>query len=470
MSIRLYNSLMSKNNNHNDIARDMISGVVQIHVEGYLEEDIQSVMNPAIKLSGAWSGSGFFVRYNDLEGHIVTNAHVVRNAIKVEISSMLTSEERFEAEVIGLVKKLEPDVALLKLTDDELERFKKLAIKDIEHLELEDKSSPQRGEEIKAIGYPMGMVEPNITGGEITNFISGTEYSTERYITNAAINPGNSGGPCINEEGKVVGLNTAVMAEATNIGYITPASFVKIIISNLVRNNEPHFAGIGGNLQKNAENFNPLLKQAEARGVIVSRVDSGGFLEAASIQKRDVILSVNGIEFDRHGIVISTEGLYRHKNIFDIIKLIPIGEMVKIVYLRNGKQKTTSARARRDPQKGVIQNPVIDDRKYIEAFGMVIQELSWDIIEAMQKIDVDAQIEMLQTIQKNKPTLVVTHIHQGTQADQMEWPVGELIITANGKGIHTLEEFQKVLDKNKNDHVLLECRTGRIGYFFNEVK
>ena len=88
-----------------------MSGVVQILVEGYIEEDIQSVLNPSIKIPGVWSGSGFFVKYKELEGYIVTNAHVARNAVKVEICSMLTSEERFEAEVIGLVKKLEPDVA-----------------------------------------------------------------------------------------------------------------------------------------------------------------------------------------------------------------------------------------------------------------------------------------------------------------------------------------------------------------------
>jgi len=455
-----------KNNNH-DIARDMISGVVQIQVEGLIEEDIQSVMNPAIRIPGLWSGSGFFVRYNNLEGYIVTNAHVVRNAVKIEISSMLTSEERFEAEVIGLVKRLEPDVALIRLTDSELQRFKKLAIKDIEYLELEDSSSPMRGEKVKAIGYPMGMVEPNITGGEITNFISGTEYTTERFVTNAAINPGNSGGPCINEDGKVVGLNTAIMTDASNIGFITPSSFVKIIIDNLIQHNEPHFAGIGGNLQKNAENFNTLLKQPSAKGVIVAKVDAGGFLKAASIRKRDVILSINGIEFDRHDIVISTEGLYRHKNIYDVIKLIPIGKAVEIIFMRRGKVKPTTAKARRNPQKGVNYNPIIDERKYIEAFGMVIQELSFDIIEAMQKIDTDSQIQMLKTIDNNKPTLVVTHIHQGTQADELEWPVGELIIGANGKGIHTLSELQKVLDKEKNDTVLLECLGGRIGYFIN---
>ena len=452
-------------NSLSDVARNMMSGVVQIHVEGNLEEDIQSVMNPAFKIPGMWAGSGFFVQHNKLEGHIVTNAHVVRNAVKIEVSSMLTSEERFEAEVVGLVKTLEPDVALVKLTDKELLRFRMLAIRDIEYLELRECSSPSRGEEIKAIGYPMGMVEPNISGGEITNFISGSEYTTERFVTDAAINPGNSGGPSVNEDGKVVGLNTAIMMNADNIGFITPAGFVKIILENLLQLHEPHFAGIGGKLQKNADNFNPLLKQSTAKGVIVDKVKPGGFLEAANIQKRDVILSINGVEFDRHGIVIGKEGHFRHKNIYDVMKLIPIGEAVEVVYLRNGETSTARANAMRNPEKGVRSNPIIEERKYLEVFGMIIQELSVEIIEAMRDVDANAQIDMLQTIEQEKPTLVVTHIHQGTQADDMEWSVGEMIVTANEEAIYTLDELKSVLDRNMNGTVLLECRNGMIGYF-----
>jgi S1-C subfamily serine protease len=447
------------------VARQMMSGVVQIHVEGHLEEDIQSVMNPSIRIPGQWSGSGFFVRHPDLEGHIVTNAHVVRNAVKVEISSMLTSEERFEAEVVGLVKNLDPDIALVKLTDPEFLRFKKHAIKDIEYLELRQGTSPSRGEEIKAIGYPMGMIEPNITGGEITNFISGSEYSTERFVTNAAINPGNSGGPSISEDGKVVGLNTAVMLNTDNIGFITPASFVKIIIENLLQQNEPYFAGIGGKLQKNAENFNPFLKQTRARGVIVSQVLAHGFLEAASLQPRDVILAINGVEFDRHGIVIGKEGRYRHKNIYDVMKLVPIGDTVEITYQRAGELKTTRASAMRNPEKGIVSIPIISDRKYLEVFGMIIQQLSFEIIDGMREIDTNAQIDMIQTIDQEKPVLVVTHIHQGTQADKMEWPPGELIVKANEADIHTLAELQTILEQNRGGAVMLECRNGRIGYF-----
>jgi len=448
-----------------DVARKMMSGVVQIHVEGNIEEDIQSVMNPAIRIPGTWSGSGFFIKYKNLEGYIVTNAHVVRNAVKVEVSSMLTSEERFEADVVGLVKKLEPDVGLIRLSGKELARFKRLASREIEYLELREGSSPSRGEEIKAIGYPMGMVEPNISGGEITNFVSGSEYTTERFVTDAAINPGNSGGPSVSQDGKVVGLNTAVMVDADNIGFITPASFVKIIIDNLLQQNEPHFAGIGGKLQKNADNFNALLKQPVAKGVIVASVKPGGFLEAAGIRRRDVIISINAVEFDRHGIVIGKEGHFRHKNIFDVMKLIPIGDEVDIVYLRHGEYKNASARAMRNPVRGVLSCPVIDERKFIEVFGMIVQELSFDIIEAMHQVDTHAQIDMLKTIDEDSPVLVVTHIHQGTQADEMEWSAGELIDKVNDQEVHTISELEEILQKSKRDNVLIECRSGMVGYF-----
>ena len=455
-----------KNNDFTHVARQMMAGVVQIHVEGNLDEDIQSVMNPAIKIPAAWAGSGFFIKYKNLEGHIVTNAHVARNAVKIKVSSMLTSEERFEADVVGLVKQLEPDVALIKLSDGELERFKTLAFSDIEYLELREGSTLSRGEEIKAIGYPMGMVEPNVSGGEITNFVSGSEYTTERYVTDAAINPGNSGGPSISSDGKVVGLNTAVMLGAENIGFITPAGFVKIIIDNLLLHNEPLFAGIGGKLQKNASNFNALLKQTTPKGVIVAKVDANGFLEAAGIQARDVITCVNNIEFDRHGIVIGEEGRFRHKNIFDVIKLIPIGKEVELKYLRDGEISTTTANAMRNPEKGIVSHPIVNEREFLEVFGMIIQELSFEIIEAMHEVDANARIDMLQIIDQDKPALAVTHVYQGTQADDMEWPVGELIVKANEQDIHSLNELKDIIGTSNS--ILLECRNGRIGYFQTE--
>ncbi len=96
---------------------------------------------------------------------------------------------------------------------------------------------------------------------------------------------------------------------------------------------------------------------------------------------------------------------------------------------------------------------------------MIIQELSFEIIEAMRELDANARIDMIQTIDQEKPMLAVTHINQGTQADEMEWPVGELIAKANEQEVHSLNELEEILNKNKNGNVLLECRNGRIGYF-----
>lgn len=83
----------------------------------------------------------------------------------------------------------------------------------------------------------------------------------------------------------------------------------------------------------------------------------------------------------------------------------------------------------------------------------------------MREVDTNAQIDMIQTMEQEEPVLVVTHIHQWTQADEMEWPPGELIIKANETAVHTLAELQSILDENAGGAVLLECRNGRIGYF-----
>jgi hypothetical protein len=171
------------------------------------------------------------------------------------------------------------------------------------------------------------------------------------------------------------------------------------------------------------------------------------------------------VEFDRHGIVIGKEGHFRHKNIFDVMKLIPIGDEVDIVYFRHGEYKNASARAMRNPVRGVLSCPVIDERKFIEVFGMIVQELSFDIIEAMHQVDTHAQIDMLKTIDEDSPVLVVTHIHQGTQADEMEWSAGELINKVNDQEVHTISELERMLQKSKRDNVLIECRSGMIGYF-----
>jgi serine protease Do len=211
--------------NFTELTREKMNAVVQIYAEGYAGDEVKSILNPRLGDLKDWSGSGFFVDSPYGEGIIITNAHVAKNARSLEIMTMLTSEETFQVEIVGLVKNQEPDIAILRLKEGELERLKSLIggkSKCIPHLTLRKDTIVTRGTEIKAIGYPMGMTEPNITGGEITNFMAGERMIAEKYVTDAAINPGNSGGPAIDQEGQVIGINTSIYQDAENIGFITP--------------------------------------------------------------------------------------------------------------------------------------------------------------------------------------------------------------------------------------------------------
>ena len=386
---------------------------------------------------------------------------------------MLTSDEEFTAEIVGEVKGLEPDIALIKLTDEELKKYQDLSGSEPFCLELEMSLEVERGYEVKAIGYPLGMVEPNITGGEITNFISGNRLSCEKYVTNAAINPGNSGGPSITSSGKVIGINTSVAQGADNVGFITPISFANILLKNLNSVDEPALADLGGDIQKNSKAMSDYFGQKNSDGVIITRIEKDGTLDQAGIKVSDVILSINNIEFDRHGIVKQIKVL-RHQNLFDITKLIPIGDDFPIQYWRDGKECQVNAKAHRTPSYGIKSEPILSNVRYIKCFGMVVQELSYEIISALENTDQDLQLDFMKRLDSKLPWIVVTYFEQDREGIQMEWSLGEIITSIDDKKVHSLEDLLKVtnqLKKEKKKKVLLKCASGKLGYYTleNEV-
>lgn len=450
-----------------EIARQMMKGVVQIHVEGHLEGDIEGILDPRQIKRSVWSGSGFFIRVpgSNKEGYILTNAHVVRNALSIEVMSMLTSEERFEATIVGLVDNLEPDVALIKIKDLDFKRFKEMAAQEIRYLELCDEMLVQRGQELKAIGYPLGMMEPNITGGEITNFISSNRHTTERIVTDAAINPGNSGGPSIIESGKVIGINTAILDQADNIGFITPSFYIEIALKNFIEKQESSLADLGGELQKNNESLSDYLKQpGKSQGVVVAKLEDGGLLKDSGLKERDIILGINGECFDRHGIIRSKTSEH-HRNIFDVIKLIPIGSEIKFDILRDGKNLKLTGISKPAPRKAIYSVPIFDKREYLEVFGMVMQDLTFEIINAINTIEPALSAELILHLNDQHPVVIVTYVDKGGQADKQDWNFTELIKTANGHEVRGIQDFKNFLKNNKMSPITLETHRGILGVF-----
>jgi serine protease Do len=450
------------------IARDVMKGVVQISTEGLLENDDLTILNPEFSVPAHWNGSGFFIKTKAGEGYILTNGHVVRNACKIEIYSMLTSEEPFSAELVGLVHELEPDIALIRLKPGELERYKEIAGQPPHQLTLGENVKIERGDRVKAIGYPLGMAEPNITGGEITNFIAGSKNSSEKYVTDAAINPGNSGGPSITADGRVIGINTAIIQGADNVGFITPISFASIILENLIHHNEPMLSELGGDIQKNSIALAEYFGQPKAAGVIVTKVIKNGTMDLAGLQEEDVILSINNYEFDRHGIVVRSKENLHHQNIYDVVKLVPIGEEIQISYWRKGKIHKSKGIACKAPSYGIKSQPIITLRRYLKCFGMVMQELSFEVITALESTDHDLQVDFIRRLESDRTWLVVTLFDQDSQADRMGWALGEILVKVQDREIHTLEELREWLHemrKRGTSKVSIKCASGRLGYF-----
>lgn len=448
-------------------SQSAIKAVVQILIVGYNENEISSILDPRTNISTHWSGSGFFIKIGREDGYILTNAHVVRNSKSIQIRSPLTSEENFKVEIVGLIKSLEPDIALLRLPPEELIRFKKLAGKKIPFLALGDSNSVRRGVEVKAIGYPMGMDEPNISGGEISNFIGGDEFLTERLVTDAAINPGNSGGPSIISGSKVIGLNTAIIQDANNIGFITPINFAKIIIQNFLEKRETKFTDLGATLQRNSEYNSKYLGQKKVEGLIVTKIFKNGLCDRAKLKKWDVILKINDFKFDRHGIA-EIKNNFRHRFIFDIIRLMPLGKSLNIEYFRAGKNYKTKVAAVSSPRQGVHSNPIIKNRKLINFNGLILQNLSLEIMAALTQLAPELAFFFFQQRFKTDKCVVITKIEDSSLAQEMGLAVGQAVVKINGTKVSSINSFKKQIDlilKKKKKEILLETSDGSIGYF-----
>lgn len=442
-----------------------INAVVQIYIEGLLEGDLLEILDPREIRTGHWSGSGSFIRINDEEGFILTNAHVVKNGLTYKIRTLLTSEESFDVKLLGMIETLEPDIALLKIESKELLRMKEM-IGEIPHLELEEDDLVKRDLSIKAIGYPLGMEEPNISSGKVTNFIFGSEEECERIVTDAAINPGNSGGPAITEDGKIIGINTAIILEANDIGFITPVSFVKIVLQNLIEGKETTLTDLGCRFQKNSKENADYLKSPVLAGVIITRIFPNGLVEKAGLLSRDVLLKINDYEFDSHGIVKNKHS-YRHQNIYDVVRLIPLHSMIKMEIIRNGKRIIKEALALPFPEQNLRTTNNLLKRKFISLKGMVIQEINFLIVQSLAEFSPERFDRFIELLAKDKRKLAVTFVSLNSYADDINIDVGDIISKVNSKQTNSLTEIKAIFNSSidKKEDIIIDFESGAIGVF-----
>ena len=291
---------------------------------------------------GTATGSGFVI---DHDGHILTNAHVVDGASKIEVTLGNTDNSSpVPAQVVG--KDDSTDIAVLKVNapSDQLHP-----------LALGDSSQAQVGDPVVAIGNPFGL-DRTVTSGIVSalqrEIQAPNGFSISNVIqTDASINPGNSGGPLINSAGQVIGITSQIATGGGNgsvgIGFAIPSNTAREVVSQLEQNGQVQHAYLG----ISGTTIDPQVAQAlnlpVDSGVLVEQAVNGGPADKAGIRGGNTAATVAGSNLSLGGDIITSVQGHRIGSMDQIVNIVngkKPGEEIEVGLLRGGNEKTVTVK------------------------------------------------------------------------------------------------------------------------------
>ena len=367
------------------------------------------------------AGTGFVI---SKDGYILTNNHVVEGATKIEVNLFGDDAEvSYDAKVVG--RDPLTDSALIELTEK--------PSRELAEVKFGDSANIGPGDWVMAIGNPFGLAHTVSVGVVSAARPGGLPVADGRFAdviqTDAAINPGNSGGPLLNVRGEVVGINTAIYADARQqgnlgIGFAIPINVVRDLLPQL-RNGKVTRGVIGVAVQDVPLNALAEFGLKERRGALVGSVNSGGPAARAGLEPGDIIIEFNGKPVQRRDQLVSL-----------VVGTKP-GTAVPVKILRDKQERSLTitvdelnleseaARSARRP----TDNPDVEEAT---GFGIELSPLT-------------AQDARSLRLPPNTEGVLVSDVELGSAAQRAGVSRGDVILQVNRRPVTTPQEATRAL-------------------------
>jgi len=370
------------------------------------------------------AGTGFII---SKEGFILTNNHVVEDAIKIEVSLYLDDENTYSAKVIGRDA----------LTDSALIQLIEKPSTPLPEARFGDSSQMQPGDWVMAIGNPFSLahtVSVGVISATKRPFQVTDGRSNEMLQTDAAINPGNSGGPLLNVRGEVIGMNTAIISNGQSegnigIGFAVPINTVRDLLPQL-REGKVIRGRIGVNVQAVPREGYEDFGLKSRMGAVISSVLPNSAAQKAGLEPGDVVVEFNGRPVPNRD---------------DLVKMVVAtkpGTSVPVKILRNKQEKTLtvtveqldldaeqqSLTARRNNNSGGNEN----NETQGSGFGVTLSNLTNQISRRLQ-------------LPAGRMGALITDVDPDGPAAASGLRAGDVILSVNRKTVSNANEAASAL-------------------------
>jgi len=357
------------------------------------------------------------------DGKILTNNHVVDGADEVKVA--LQDGREFTAKVVGRDPKT--DVAVIKID-----------AKDLPAVPMADSDKVEVGDVVLAVGNPFGIGQTVTTGiVSATGRAGAIGLDYEDFIqTDAAINPGNSGGALVDAEGRLIGINTAILSRSggnQGIGFAVPVNIARDVMGSLVKDGHVTRGYLGVMIQ----DVNPALekefKLKDTQGALVSDVTPKSPAEKAGFQSGDLIREFNGKKV--------TDS--RHLKL-EVARIQP-GETVPVKILRDGESKTLDVTVKELP--GTEHLAKNNDKGQGEDTGT---------LNGVAVADLDSKARQQFELPSTVKGAVVTEVDPNSASAEAGLKPGDVIQEINRKPVKNAEEAVQLTEKGADKTTLLK--------------